>query len=152
MPAETQPSTTAEAPSVLLLHAVTARTSALVTRALEHTGYRLDQWRVLDIVARRGGIAMSALAEAVPMPAPSLTRLVDHLVEDALLYRADDPGDRRRVLVHVSSRGEQVHGRLAALVAAADSEALAALSPDEVAHLRALLGRLNDALTDRDDA
>ena len=80
------------------------------------------------------------------MPAPSLTRLVDRLVEDALLYRADDPGDRRRVLVHVSTRGEQVHQRLAGFVAAADAEALAALPPDDVARLRGLLQRLSDAL------
>lgn len=146
MPAETRSLRLGDAPSVLLLHAVTSRTSALVARALEGTGYRLDQWRVLDIVARERGIAMSALAEAVPMPAPSLTRLVDHLVEGALLYRADDPSDRRRVLVHVSARGEQVHRRLAERVAAADAEALAALPPSDVARLRGLLQRLSDAL------
>ena len=60
---------------------------------------------------------MSALTDSAVLPPPGVTRLVDGMVADNLVYRKADPGDRRRVLVHITTRGRDLHrvllGRLA---------------------------------------
>jgi DNA-binding MarR family transcriptional regulator len=77
-------------------------------------GLTVDQWSVLDFVARSSTpVAMSEIAEVVGLTGPSLTRAVDKLVTSALLFREVDPGDRRRVLVNPSKRGSEVHAKLA---------------------------------------
>jgi DNA-binding MarR family transcriptional regulator len=90
---------------------------------------------------------MSEIAEFALLPAPSLTRLIDRAVADNRAYRKADPGDRRRVLVHLTARGRALHRRLEqrikqeqeAILAdatSADLEQLAALLTDLVERLR----------------
>ncbi len=56
---------------------------------------------------------MSEIAEFALMPAPSLTRLIDRMVTDGLVYRTVDARDRRRVLVHLTARGRDLQRRSA---------------------------------------
>ena len=60
----------------------------------------------------RPGLRMTELAEAAVLPAATLTRHVDRLVERALVIRRIDPDDRRRAVVALSGRGEQMARRL----------------------------------------
>jgi DNA-binding MarR family transcriptional regulator len=55
---------------------------------------------------------MSDLAEAVLMPHPTLTKAVDRLVDNALVYRRQDVADRRRVAVYLSDLGSALVARL----------------------------------------
>lgn len=103
----------------------------------------LDAWQVLDLLADGVGRPMSEIAARVALPAASLTRLVDQLVDRNLLYRRGDPLDRRKVLVRLTPRGEDLARRLGARVARAWSEVLDA--PDQ-AELRAALVRFVEAL------
>ncbi|MER5513657.1 MarR family transcriptional regulator [Streptomyces sp. NPDC002763] len=98
----------------------------------------VEEWRVLSIVGDGQGHPMSEIAEHALMPAPSLTKLVDRMVADTLVYRRPDPHDRRRVLLHLTPRGEDLHRRAARRVRAdqarllaetADGGALARLLP-----------------------
>lgn len=52
------------------------------------------------------------LAEAVLMPHPTVTKAVDRLVDDAVVYRRQDTTDRRRVVVHLSDLGRDLIARL----------------------------------------
>ncbi|MER6084315.1 MarR family transcriptional regulator [Streptomyces sp. NPDC001833] len=71
----------------------------------------VEEWRVLSLVGDGRGHPMSEIAEHALMPAPSLTKLVDRMVADNLVHRRPDPHDRRRVLLHLTPRGEDLHGR-----------------------------------------
>ncbi|MFF5138674.1 MarR family winged helix-turn-helix transcriptional regulator [Streptomyces sp. NPDC013157] len=73
----------------------------------------VEEWRVLSLVGDGRGHPMSEIAEHALMPAPSLTKLVDRMVADNLVHRRPDPHDRRRVLLHLTPRGEDLHGRAA---------------------------------------
>ncbi|MEU0971305.1 MarR family transcriptional regulator [Streptomyces sp. NPDC005917] len=98
----------------------------------------VEEWRVLSIVGDGQGHPMSEIAEHALMPAPSVTKLVDRMVAGNLVYRRPDPHDRRRVLLHLTSRGDDLHRRAARRVRTdqarlldeiADGGALARLLP-----------------------
>jgi DNA-binding MarR family transcriptional regulator len=51
---------------------------------------------------------MGEIASHTALPAPTATRVVDRLVASGMAFRNNDPVDRRRVLVHLASRGREV--------------------------------------------
>ncbi|MEV6348528.1 MarR family transcriptional regulator [Actinoplanes sp. NPDC051851] len=79
---------------------------------LDAEGSSLDAWRVLTLLADSGRF-MTELSERAFLPPGSLTRLVDHLVEENLVYRRGDDLDRRRIRVHLTTRGRRFHQRVA---------------------------------------
>ncbi len=95
---------------------------------LEAEGCSVEEWRVLSLLSDGRGHTMSDVAEYALMPAPSLTKLVDRLVSGALAYRRKDPGDGRRVLVYLSSRGRSRHRALTVPVQRAEEQMWAGLT------------------------
>lgn len=88
-----------------LLAEATRRATADLRRLLDERGLPMEQWRVLEALGDERGRSMSELAEAVEMKLPSLSKLIDRMVSSALVQRALDPADQRRVLVYVSDIG-----------------------------------------------
>ncbi|BBH66702.1 hypothetical protein ACTI_33870 [Actinoplanes sp. OR16] len=72
-----------------------------------------DAWRVVQVLADGKGHFMTELSDLAFLPPGSLTRLVDQLVEDNLVYRRGDDVDRRRIRVHLAARGRRLHDRVA---------------------------------------
>jgi DNA-binding MarR family transcriptional regulator len=72
----------------------------------------MDAWRVVAVLADGQGHFMTELSELSFLPPGSLTRLIDHLVEENLVYRRGDDLDRRRIRVHLSARGRRLHDRV----------------------------------------
>lgn len=72
----------------------------------------MDAWRVVTVLADGKGHFMTELSELSFLPPGSLTRLIDHLVEENLVYRRGDDVDRRRIRVHLSARGRRLHDRV----------------------------------------
>jgi DNA-binding MarR family transcriptional regulator len=130
----------------LLSHAE-RRLANRLTALLAEESCSIEQWRVLSITADGRGHAMTEIADYALMPAPSLTKLVDRMVSDNLVYRRADPHDRRRVLLHLSARGRILHQRAAHRLQEDQDRILAALGDTgELAQTLALLG---DVLADR---
>ena len=75
-------------------------------------GVSVEQWRILRALSDGHGHSMTDLAEAVLMPHPTLTKAVDRLVDDAVVYRRQDSADRRRVAVFLSDLGRDLVARL----------------------------------------
>lgn len=101
-------------------------------------GPGLDAWRVLDLLADGHGHPMSEIATHAMVPAPTLTKIVDRLVDRGLVYRRPDDVDRRRVLVLLAQRGRDQHAALRPAVAAVEREVLDLLGADADAVLAAL--------------
>lgn len=127
--------------------AVLGRAERAVTRRLAHVlaaeGCSVEAWRTLSLLARGDGYPMTQLAEAALLPAPSLTRLIDRLVEDNLVYRRADEHDRRRILVYATSRGRTLQRRLAGLLEQHPQAILAGMSLEDVERIITLLDRLD---------
>jgi DNA-binding MarR family transcriptional regulator len=131
----------AVAPSLLLDRAA-VQVSSAVQKVLRDSGLTLDRWRILDLLADRQGMTMSEIASAVVVTGPTLTRIVDDLATKALVHREVDAHDRRRVLVHLTPRGQRLRRSLQPAVAEAEAAALSALTDDQRNTLSALLSRL----------
>lgn len=113
-----------------------------VQAALDEEGCSLDAWRVLTLLSDGTGHHMTAIAEAAFLPAPTLTKLVDHLVDQNLVHRRVDPLDRRRILAYLTPRGRDYWRRVDRAVR---SDWPGVADGDEEL-LRALLNRLTATL------
>lgn len=111
-------------------------------RVLEPSGFTVQQWRAMALLADGQTHSMSEIAEFAALPPPSLTRLIDRMVADNLAYRTADPQDRRRVLVHISPRGRRMHEQLARRIEREQDAILADADTEQVARLAALLSDL----------
>lgn len=100
------------------LAVVHRRLTRSLDRLLAEEGATVDQWRILRTVAASDGLLMGELAERVGIPGPSVTRIVDGLVDRALVYRTRTDPDRRRVAVRVSDAGLALLRRMDAVAAA----------------------------------
>jgi DNA-binding MarR family transcriptional regulator len=127
----------------LLSHAE-RRLGLRMTAVLAEENCSVEQWRVLSIIADGKGHPMTEIADQVLMPAPSLTKLVDRMVADNLVYRRPDSSDRRRVLLHLTARGRALHQRAADRLLADQTRLLGAI--DDQGDLVRLLARLTAAL------
>lgn len=113
-----------------------------LARALEAEDATVEQWRVLLLLSDGGGHPMSEIAEFALVPAPSLTRIIDRMVTDGLLYRTADPRDRRRVLVRITRRGRALHRRLVERIEGEENAVLAGGESADAIRLLSLLGGL----------
>lgn len=84
-------------------------------------GCSLDEWRVLDHVASGGPAVMSKIGKDAGLAPSVLSKLVDRMVTNNLLYRRIDPADRRRINIHLTSRGAAVHRACADVLDRADT-------------------------------
>ncbi|PVZ05358.1 MarR family winged helix-turn-helix transcriptional regulator [Actinomycetospora cinnamomea] len=91
--------------SLRLLSLVERTLTGRLEEALRRCGSSLDQWRILRLLADRGGCPMNVVADHVLLLAPKLSKLVDRMVAANLVLRRRDHEDRRRVLIVVSTRG-----------------------------------------------
>ena len=110
-----------ERPERQLLHLLSHTQHRVTTRvaaALRKQRSSLEEWRVLSLLADGRGHSMSEIAEFALTPAPTMTKLIDRMVANNLVYRRVDPADRRRVLVFLSARGRTAHRRLRPVVEA----------------------------------
>lgn len=116
---------------------------------LDEFGCSAEAWRVLALLSDGQGHHMTAIADCAFLPPPSLTKLVDQLVEQNLVYRRVDPLDRRRILARLTPRGQRYWQRLSRRVSADWAEPPAGLPQADVDQLHALLACFADRL-DRD--
>src|SRR5262249_16032203 len=78
-------------------------------------GVPVEQWRILTLLSEKNGRSMSDLTQAALLNHPTLTKMIDRMVSDALVYRRADSADGRRVLIFLSERGRAVNERLSRL-------------------------------------
>ncbi len=91
-----------------------ARLRGVLQPLLDEHGLSMDHWRIVAVVGEGPGLGMGEIATLAVVPAASLTRHMDKLVEQGIVVRRIDPGDRRRSVVALSPRGEEYAARLRA--------------------------------------
>src|SRR6202008_766317 len=82
---------------------------------LRQEGVPIEQWRILKVLSDGKGHSMGELADAVLLNHPTLTKMIDRMVSDSLVYRLQDADDRRKVLMYSSDRGNILCKRLNSL-------------------------------------
>jgi DNA-binding MarR family transcriptional regulator len=124
------------------------RAERLLSRRLREVlgahGRSPDEWRVLSILADGAGHPMTEVSERAFLPPGSLTKLVDQLVDESLVYRRIDPIDRRRIRAYITPRGRTTHERVSRAIRTVWDQL--PLGYEESGHLADVLSRLAGAL------
>ncbi len=90
-----------------LAHLV-AQANKRLNKQLSDKGVPLDQWRILRILFEADGMTMRELADAVSLNRPTMSKAVDKLVAEALVYRVPDHDDRRKIRIFLSEKGKSL--------------------------------------------
>ncbi|MGN2641861.1 MarR family winged helix-turn-helix transcriptional regulator [Nocardia takedensis] len=67
-----------------------------------------DQWTMLCNLSTDVGVTMTELAARSQLPPSSATRHADYLAERGLIFRVAAEEDRRRILIGLSSLGDEL--------------------------------------------
>jgi DNA-binding MarR family transcriptional regulator len=86
-----------------VLVAVSAQSIAAVEDVVD-----LIEFRALVVVASRGSVSLSELSDAARFHLTRASRLCDRLVSKGLIDRADDPANRRQLVLTLTAEGERV--------------------------------------------
>ena len=105
-------------------------------------GVPVEQWRILNVLSDGKGHSMGELAEAVLLNHPTLTKMVDRMVQDSLVYRVQDAEDRRKVLMLSSDRGQALTEQLNSLALSQESRIAENYGSKATAELKRLLESL----------
>ncbi len=105
-------------------------------------GVPVDQFRILEVLDANQPCAMGEIAAQSLIEPPTLTKIIDKMVGDALVYRAPDPNDRRRVLILMAPAGTALFKRLRGVSTAQEQRIVELLQADNAAELKKLLRSL----------
>ena len=105
-----------------------ALSGAPVVRLLEgRYGIARRQWRLLALLAARGALSPSALAEQAQLDRPRTSRALSLLVKKGLVLRTPEPGDHRRACVALSDAGQALVDEVFPQVADINTQVVASL-------------------------
>lgn len=104
----------------------------------------VEGWRVLGALRSGEGSTMSDMSAAISTPPPTLTRIVDKLVDGGFILRRVDAADRRRVLIYLSARGKTKVRRLAKQEASVKAALVDELGEETALHFIRTLARVED--------
>ena len=109
---------------------------------LRGEGVPVEQWRILKVLTDGNGRSMGDLADAALLNHPTLTKTIDRMVSDSLVYRISDPGDRRKVLIFSSDRGKALSQRLNPLAQSQEAHIVDSYGDKATNELKRLLENL----------
>lgn len=149
--------TTADAPDETLVRAIDAtmaRYNRTIRRAIEAAEgpgrLTMPQLRCLQAMERAGASLTSGLARALNVTAPTMTSMIDGLVERGLVERQPHPTDRRQVRLLLTEAGRGTLARYRAITHDRLAAPVARLAPAQKSRLHAAMTDLNTVL-DADD-
>jgi DNA-binding MarR family transcriptional regulator len=125
--------------------------SRLIARAYEDRfGLTIPQWRLVCVLAEDGGMTQGGIVARTGMDKVTVSRAAHGLAQRRLIGRSDHHADGRSHVLALTTEGARLHAEIAPLALAYEAALISGLTPDEVALLKRLLGRLQataDALT-----
>lgn len=137
-------STSVESVSEVFFRAGRWWTEALSQGLLDTEVSSIEGWRVLGALRGGDGFTMSDMSTAMTIPPPTLTRIVDKLVDGGFVLRRVDATDRRRVLIYLSAKGKTKVRRLARQEAAMKAALAEEFGEDTAIHLIRTLARASE--------
>lgn len=110
--------------------------------ALAEHGLTATQLEVLRRVWQQDAIEQRELQTAMRVTSPTLTGIVDRLVEHGLLERRSSPDDARVKTLHLTDAGLAISDKLGAINERAEARLLRGFTSAEVALLQQWLERM----------
>jgi DNA-binding MarR family transcriptional regulator len=138
---EQTPSVLLQTPSWLLTQSA-AHAGRIIGEAFASAGARAYHFRLLATLVEFGPASQATLGRHSGIDRSDVVAALNELAADGYVERTPDPADGRRNIITLTASGRRHHKRLAALVAQAQDEIFAPLTPTDRARLTTLLGRL----------
>lgn len=125
-----------------MIASINRQLEAELEERLRPGGVPIEQYRILEVLDANEPAAMGEIAQQSLIEAPTLTKIIDKMVAEGLVYRAPDPNDRRRVLILTAPGGKALFKRLRGVSTAQEQRIVELLEGDKAAALRSLLKEL----------
>lgn len=125
-----------------MIASINRQLEAELEERLRPGGVPIEQYRILEVLDASEPVAMGEIAAQSLIEAPTLTKIIDRMVADGLVYRAPDPNDRRRVLILTAPGGKTLFKRLRGVSGAQEQRIVDLLESDKATALRDLLREL----------
>ncbi|RQP16238.1 MAG: MarR family transcriptional regulator [Parapedobacter sp.] len=109
-------------------------------------GITVDQWAILKNLNQYTDLSQKELAEYCGKDQPTLTRIVDLLVNKKLVERRANPTDRRSFVVHLTAAGKQKVETLSGEISKIRMQAWKNLNEKDFGHLKRILNTIYDNL------
>jgi DNA-binding MarR family transcriptional regulator len=129
------------------LHSASIHVLRRVAREDPASGLSAARLSALSVLVFGGARTLGELANAEQVRPPTMTNIVRGLEEAGLVRREPDPTDGRVARVRATAKGERVLQQARRRRIENLAERLAALSPQEVARVRAAADLVEQALT-----
>ncbi len=125
-----------------LIASLNRQFEADLAERLRPGGLPIEQFRILEVLDAKEPRAMGEIAAEALIETPTLTKVIDKMATEGLVYRAPDPEDRRRVLVLTTSEGKALYKRLRGASQAQERRISEVLEAEKAAELKNLLREL----------
>ncbi|MBS0333584.1 MAG: winged helix-turn-helix transcriptional regulator [Proteobacteria bacterium] len=120
--------------------------SGLIARAYQDRfGLTVPQWRLICVLAEDGGLTQNQLVARTVMDKVTVSRAAQGLLNRHLVARSDHHADGRSHVLALSPQGASLYAEIAPLALAYEAALISGLSPEEVAMVKRLLSRLQQA-------
>jgi DNA-binding MarR family transcriptional regulator len=120
--------------------------SMLVASLLADAGVYPGQELLLQVLWDRGPKSQAELATALHLDPSTVTKTLQRLERHGLIARCPSELDRRAHVVSTTTAGDTLRDKIRQAMAETERRAVAGLSPEEVAELARLLGRVHENL------
>jgi MarR family transcriptional regulator, lower aerobic nicotinate degradation pathway regulator len=127
--------------SSLLIAQLARGTRRRIEEAVGPLGVRPRELLALQHLRERGPSAQQTLVELLGVDATNLVAVLNSLEDADLIERRRDRADRRRAIIELSTKGEQVLAELDRALRQIDDEVLAALTGSQRETLNRLLAK-----------
>jgi DNA-binding MarR family transcriptional regulator len=111
---------------------------------LRPEGVPIEQFRIMNALVSSNGRSMRDLASIVLVDPSSLTKIVDRMVTESLVYRAVAPDDRRRILIFLTARGKALNNKLKGVLGKQQRNLVGRLDLSNAKQLDRILRQLKD--------
>lgn len=115
-----------------------------IREMLTESGITEQQWRVLRVLSESGPHDASKLADRACLLLPSLTRIVQSMLERGYILRSTDTTDRRRHMITITADGQAIIDKNLDKAIAISESFVAALGKERFETLLDTLQSLDD--------
>jgi DNA-binding MarR family transcriptional regulator len=119
---------------------VTSRISRMLEKMYsQQFGLSVVGWRIVAILGTHFPLSAKALGELTAMDQVSISRAVEQLAGKKLVSRRVDMADRRRVVLRLSKKGEEVYSQIVPVLYAGERALVSDFSKSDEAALRRIM-------------
>ncbi|MDO4881404.1 MAG: MarR family transcriptional regulator [Capnocytophaga sp.] len=139
-----------------IYHLIINRTATAMARAItsdfkeKNIPINKEQFSVLIVLWKKDGCAQQVLSEYTNRDKPGITRLIDTMEREGLVYRKQDPFDRRSNKIYLTEKGQSLKEQVIASVKSTIKKAARGLTEEEAKKLRELLSKIYTNLSESD--